>query len=406
MTYHYKRYKNYCVACPPGVSIPGMAVAHPFAPLVILRPEDPLYSQCLRPIFSLSALEQAGVSRLLPPSPASGELADFVAAHGAVVLNPGFPKCWEVLERFSNASRQALRVTLVGLGDVGGTVLTGLKLLGHELAQIRIYDPNESLCRRYVLEMSQILPPDDRPLPHVSVCPEDQLFDCDLFLFTASRGVPPLGTAGDVRMLQFEANRKMLCAYSRKARQANFPGLFCQISDPVDHLSRAVFLDSNRNEKGELDFLGLAPEQIQGFGLGVMAARAKYAARSMGLPEEDVRVYGPHGAGLVAANHPLERFDPELSASITHMTRTMNLRVRELGYKPYIAPGLSSAAVSILRLLRGQPHYGAIPLDGTYFGCVSRMTAAGPDICTESICPPLLQQIQSAYGELRDFSYD
>ena len=39
----------------------------------------------------------------------------------------------------------------------------------------------------------------------------------------------------------------------------------------------------------------------------------------------------------------------------------MNLRVRELGFKPYIAPGLSSAAVSILQLLRGQVHFGAVP---------------------------------------------
>lgn len=405
MLYHYKKFKHYCVACPSDADLPGTAVDHPFAPLVILRPEDPLFSRCIRPISTLGALEQSGVSRLLPPPAATGELADFVSAHGAVVLNPGFPHCWDVLEAFSAPRRAGFRVTLVGLGDVGGTVLTGLKLLSHELDEIRVFDPNESVCRRYELEMNQILSPDARPLPRVTICPEDQLFDCDLFLFTASRGVPPLGTPGDVRMLQYEANRKMLRAYGQKARQAKFRGLFCQISDPVDHLCRSVFLDSNRNEQGKLDFCGLAPEQIQGFGLGVMAARAEYAARAMGLSEDHLRVYGPHGSGLIAANAPADGFDPALSAQLTEATRSMNLRVRELGYKPYIAPGLSSAAVSILRLLRGQPHYGAVPIDGVYFGCISRMTAAGADIQAEPICPPLLQQLEAAYQELKEFPY-
>jgi hypothetical protein len=84
----------------------------------------------------------------------------------------------------------------------------------------------------------------------------------------------------------------------------------------------------------------------------------------------------------------------------------MNLRVRELGFKPYIAPGLSSAAVSILQLLRGQVHFGAVPLGKAYFGCQSRMTPLGPRILQEELAPPLQQRIAEAFRELEEFSYD
>ena len=42
------------------------------------------------------------------------------------------------------------------MGDVGSTVLTGLVLLGREIEEIRIFDPNEAACRRYQLELSLI----------------------------------------------------------------------------------------------------------------------------------------------------------------------------------------------------------------------------------------------------------
>lgn len=402
----YKTYKSWCVACPEEDAFPGTEVRSPFHPLLILQPADPLTSRAIYPITSLRELDREGPEALLPPQKVEGSLGDFVERHGATVLNPRFPKALSHLEALSHAPRNHLRVTLVGLGDVGGTVLTGLKLLGREIEEIQIFDPNENACRRYEMELNQVLSPEGEPLPRITICPPDRLFDCHLFLFTASRGVPPLGAQGDVRMAQFQANRQMLRSYARQARDANFQGLFCQISDPVDHLCRAVFLESNRDENGNLDFMGLLPHQIQGFGLGVMAARARYAARERGISPDTIRVYGPHGAGLVVANAPCDGYDPAISRLLTQDTRTMNLRVRDLGYKPYIAPGLSSACVSILRLLRGQHHYGAIPLGGVYFGCESVMTPHGPRIFRESLHPELLKQITAAYQELKDFSYD
>ena len=403
----YKAYRSYCLAGDTGFPEEAVPVPAPFAPLIFLHPAAPGESRCLYPVSSLTEIGQESTLALVPPPQgAEGPLEAFLQAHGGAVLNPAYPRCWELLESFQTAPKAGLRVSLVGLGDVGSTVLTGVVLLGREVEEIRIFDPNEAACRRYELEMNQILAPEGGPMPRVRPCGEGELFDCDLFLFTASRGVPPLGQAGDVRMQQFQANRDMLRHYARLARKAGFRGLFCQISDPVDHLCRAIFLESNRDGSGSLDYRGLLPEQIQGFGLGVMAARARYCGQELGIPRETIRVYGPHGAGLVAANAPTEGYDRARSASLTAATRDMNLRVRELGFKPYIAPGLSSAAVSILQLLRGQVHFGAVPLGKAYFGCQSCMTPLGPRILREELAGPLQDRIAAAFRELEEFSYD
>lgn len=385
----------------------AVPVRHPTAPLVILVRRDPLYSRGFWAIDDLGQLtEPEGPAALVPqsaPADAPQELQDFVKSHGAAVLNTAFPRGYEFAEAWFAPKPQKLRVTLVGLGDVGGTVLTALKLLGRELEEIKIFDFNEKLGRRYCLELNQILSLDGGAMPKISLCREDQLFDCDLFLFTASKGVPPVGQEqGDVRMAQYEANRAMIATYARRARAARFQGLFCQISDPVDLLARAVYLESNRGEAGHYDWQGLLPEQIQGFGLGVMAARALYYAEDMGLDLQAVRAYGPHGAGLVVANRADGDYDENLSQRLTTLAKEANLRVRDLGFKPYIAPALSSAAVSILQLVRGQYHYGAVPLGSAYFGCRSRFTALGLQTQREHIHPDLFARLEQAYRDLTE----
>lgn len=235
---------------------------------------------------------------------------------------------------------------------------------------------------------------------------EDTLFDCDLLLFTASRGVPPVGSGvADVRLVQYEKNRAMLRSYAAMAREAHFTGLFCQISDPVDPLACAVFRESNRNAAGEFDGCGLLPEQVQGFGLGVMAARARWCAQEDGIDFANGRVYGPHGSGLVAANDPAA-YDKAVSARLTERTVHANLEVRALGFKPYLAPALSSAAVSILSLVRGQPYYAALPLGGVWLGAQRRMTTLGPLQRREPLHPALLARIEAARLELEAFCHD
>ena len=407
----YRQWNNICLYSEEDLFPPeAVSASAPFEPLVILVRRDGLNSRGLWSVRSVDEVYEPESVRCLTPlceDEEGGVLADFVRQHGAAVANVTFARIFELLPRFLFPKTGGLRVTLVGLGDVGGTVLTGLKLLGHEIDEIAVFDPNEAMCRRYEMELNQVLPEDpDRPLPRVTVCPQEKLFDCDLFLFTASRGVPALGSkVGDVRMAQFEANRAMLGTYAQMARRAGFAGLFCQISDPVDHLAREVFLRSNRDDDGVYDFAGLLPEQVQGFGLGVMAARAAYYAGKESVPVAPLRVYGPHGQGLVVANSAGEDYDESLSCRLTELTRTANLAVRELGFKPYIAPGLSSAAVSVLRLLRGEDHYGAIALGGAYFGCRNRMTRRGVEICREEICGPLLDRLEETHRALREFDY-
>ena len=293
-----------------------------------------------------------------------------------------------------------LRLTLVGLGDVGGTLLTALKLLGEEIDEIGIYDPYEPLIGRYCMELGQVL---DRPRPRIVPREKEDLFDCDLFLFAASGGVPPVGARGDVRMQQLAGNRELLKQYAKQARDSGFSGLFCQISDPVDLLCSCVWWQSNLDETGTFDGKGLLPEQIVGFGLGVMAARARYYAEKQGLDPSKITAFGPHGKGLVIAND-LENYDDALSRELTQKTVEANHAVRALGFKPYIAPALSSACLSILSLLRGLPFYGAIPEGGIWFGCRAVWTGEGAKALDDvSALPPQLgDRIRAAMQELKE----
>ena len=404
-----KQWHGFCLCAEDDALFPpdAQACKTVSAPLVFLVQRDPLRSRGLFRIRDLAERSEPETVRcLMPAEPASGELAGFVRAHGAGVLNVRFQNAFSVLEAWQKPKKNGLVLTLVGLGDVGGTALLALKLLGHEFSKIQIFDPNKAQCARYELELNQVLSLDGDALPEVVSCEEKDLFHCDLFAFTASRGVPGLDTTvQDVRMAQYEANRAMVGAYARMARNTGFTGLFCQISDPVDHLSRSVFLQSNRNAAGEVDFAGLLPEQVQGFGLGVMAARAAYYAEREGIDFSAGRVYGPHGNGLIVANCCGAGYQDALSRHLTEMTQSANLQVRALGYKPYIAPGLSSAAVSLLRLLRGQAHFGAIALDGAYFGCVSRFTEQGLLLQREEICDALMERLLQTHQMLRRFDY-
>lgn len=404
----FRSWKGFCL-CDLGGGFPPEAarVNAPFAPLVFLVRRDPLKSRgCFAVGNTAQIMEPENACALLPneaPAALPG-VETFVRENGATVLNTAFARAFDHLARPQKKS--GLTATLVGLGDVGGTLLIALKLLGRELSRIAIYDPNEALCRRYEVELNQVLPPDGAPLPEIAICSQERLFDCDLFLFTASRGVPPVGSdVQDVRMAQFVRNREMLAGYARRARETAFGGLFCQISDPVDQLCRAVFLESNRDASGAFDAAGLLPEQVRGFGLGVMAARAAYNAKNDGIDFSGGRVYGPHGADLIVANHP-QNYDEALSARLTQETVTANLRVRELGFKPYIAPALSSAAVSLLRLVRGEVCCSAIPMGGAYFGCRSRTTSAGILTQREALHPALFRKIEEVQQRLERFSYD
>lgn len=317
------------------------------------------------------------------------------------------------------------RVHILALGDVGATLLLGLKVLGGgTIDTIGIYDVNEKVMDRYEREMNQMgwafeewgngdetgLSEGSRaciPLPEVIKLKEEELFDCDMFLFCASKAIPAIGVKGDVRMMQFDANRQIVEHFARKAGNAGYKGIFAVVSDPVDPLCKAALLAS-----------GLEPGQIRGYGLGVMNRRAVYYAkidpRMAAYPTEG-RAYGPHGGDLVIANS-IERYDDALSRELTKLTVEANLEVRALGFKPYLAPAISSGAMSVLRTLRGQWHYssvylgeplkggedGSLQAHGAFLGIKNRIA---PDGCTleyENLPLPaeLFERIRTAYDNL------
>lgn len=313
---------------------------------------------------------------------------------------------WEsILTAAPNTGKK--RVHILAIGDVGSTLLTGLKLLGGDvISTIGICDLSDQITARWEFEMGQInLPWDYNAFPDVEVVKPENLFDCDVFVFVASKGIPPVGSqVKDVRMAQFENNAAIVKTYARMARKANFQGLWCAVSDPVDPLAKTAYLESNKDEDGNWDGRGLRPEQVQGYGLGVMNARAAYFAKrneklSSFLTEG--RSFGPHGTGLFIANS-IENYNEEISQELTHKTVTANLVMREIGFKPYVAPALSSGALSILLTLRGEWHCGSVFLDGIFMGCKNRYTPAGVETeLLPHIPDPLFAHIQEAADHLK-----
>ena len=307
---------------------------------------------------------------------------------------------WEEVLKLSHSLGKK-RVNILAIGDVGSTLLTGLKLLGGDvISSIGICDLSDQITARWEFEMGQInLPWNYNIFPEVEVISLENLFDCDMFIFVASKGIPPVGSqVKDVRMYQFENNAKIVAHYAKMAREKRFQGLWCAVSDPVDPLAKTAYLESNRDENGVFDGKGLRPEQIQGFGLGVMNARAAYfAKRDPRLASflTEGRSFGPHGTGLFIANS-IDRYDEELSQELTRLTVTANLKMREIGFKPYVAPALSSGALSLLLTLRGEWHCGSVFLDGVYMGVKNRCTPAGVE--TE-LLPRIPDQL---FGHIRE----
>lgn len=127
------------------------------------------------------------------------------------------------------------RVHIVAMGDVGGTLLMGLSLLGGDcIGEIGIYDFNQALCQRWEHEMNQIAYPWDYDrLPTVTVLEQRQLFQCDVLVFCASKAIPPVGAAvQDVRMAQLEANSAIISQYGKAGPSGAVSGLVCRCFRP------------------------------------------------------------------------------------------------------------------------------------------------------------------------------
>ncbi len=321
-------------------------------------------------------------------------------------LNSSWPGWQEVLSR--EPASKKLTVSLAGLGDVGGILCSGLRLLGSDCIEgIKIFDMDANKLLRWELECNSILPPEDNQgYPDISRTTEEDVFNCDVFVFCVSVGVPSVGNEEtDVRLAQLRGNSRIISHYARLARAAGFKGLFAVVSDPVDMLCREAFLASNRDESGELDFKGLAPEQIKGYGLGVMYARAAHYSKDLGRHEsflEEGRAFGPHGQGLIIADS-VSNYSEEASDYLTAKAAASNLEVRSAGFKPYIAPALSSGSLSILATVRGGWHYSTNSIGGVYMGSRNRELPHGIQFETYAMPPLLYKKIEETYNYLKDY---
>lgn len=195
--------------------------------------------------------------------PASSDLTpaalEAIWAGEVAAVNICHPRWRDALD-FLRPRAGKKRVHLLAVGDVGGTLLTALKLIGGDvISSIGICDLNQNTVARWTAEMGQISWPwDYGALPEVEPVEPARLFDCDVFLFAATKSIPAVGSdVRDVRMAQFAANRPLVESFARQAREANFRGLFAVMSDPVDPLCKAAFLASNQDASGRWDGRGL-----------------------------------------------------------------------------------------------------------------------------------------------------
>ncbi|MFV0497170.1 MAG: lactate dehydrogenase [Candidatus Fimivivens sp.] len=390
MYYYQENGRIYAALSPklPLQKVDDLRAMQPRAILFEAPPENRRTTFCVTDAKQITASES--IAWLDPARIADGEVAvptdilNRIEQRTLAAVNIRHPRWREAIEMAALQPKRS-RVHLLAVGDVGSTLLTGLKLLGGDCIEtIGIFDLNAVTAARWTAEMSQIAWPwDYDALPNVEAVGTENLFDCDVFIFAATKAIPAVGSAvKDVRMAQFSANRAIVEYYAKLARSANFKGLFIVLSDPVDPLCKAAYLASNQEESGTWDGKGLLAEQVQGFGLGVMNARAAALAKqeekfSRFLTEG--RSFGPHGEGLVIANS-LSSYDDTISRELTEMVKTANLRIREIGFKPYVAPALSSGAFQLLLTLRGQWHCGSVCLGGVWFGCRNRFTSAGIEI--------------------------
>ena len=406
--YHYYTYDGRTLCSAGALPYPEISALPETGEVLWVFHRPPLSGRDTFPVTDPAQLtEREGVASLCAAPGPEGlprELTNAIRAGRVRAVNLAHPRFVELMAPLPRPEK--VRVNLLALGDVGSTLLMGLRLMGGDvISSIGICDLREGVAQRWEFELNQIqLPGPYDALPPVEIVSPEQLFDGDVFLFCASRFVPDTAVkTGDVRMAQYRLNRELAALYAQKARQARYRGLFCVVSDPVDPLCRAVLTESNRAPSGEMDYQGLFSHQVRGFGLGVMNARAAYYARKdprFASFLTEGRSFGPHGEDLVIANS-IRHYDDDLSRQLTEQAVRANLQMRELGFKPYIAPALSSGALSLLLCLRGQWHCSSTYLDGVFMGARNRVLPTGTELERLPLPQALRDRLQTTMDRLR-----
>lgn len=354
---------------------------------------------------SLLFLEKEGLELLIKPSKCSDKLPSWLIEkinnREVMCINTTFPN-WESC--LTDSIPEKWTINIIGLGDVGGNLAAGLRLVASDkINKIGIYDTEDSKIKRWNYEAGQTFSPSlELEFPEIIPLKNSDLFKCDMFVFCVSVGVPEVGKEPeDVRIAQFEGNAKILKYYSKLARESEFKGLFIVMSDPVDLLCKIAFNASNTDTCGNMDFKGLAPEQIRGYGLGVMHGRAAYFAKENGVTQykTEGRCFGPHGEGVVVADS-IKNYNKVLSENLTERTKDANLDVRAFGFKPYIAPAFSSGVLSFIETFKGGWHYSATSIGGVFMGSLNKLLPSGVVLETYEFPKDLYSKLEDTYSYL------
>ncbi|SHH01020.1 lactate/malate family dehydrogenase [Tepidibacter thalassicus] len=378
--------------------------------LYYLNKLNPLKSRKMFNIYdsSLLFIKEEGINLIHRTKNCNDKIPNWILEkikqRNIIGINTNYPN-WENILNYKHPNKW--KINIVGLGDVGSTLLIGLRLLGDDcISEIGLYGLNENNLQRLEYEINQIIDPfNNQNYPDIKILKEKDIFNCDMFIFCASKNVPSIKEkVKDVRMMQFEENSKIISYYAKKARDNNFNGLFAVVSDPVDLLCKVAFISSNKNENNNIDFNGLSPEQIRGYGLGVMNARAIYYSRQNTKTHHYIkegRAFGPHGKDLIIADS-IKNYNNELSLYLTEKAINANIDVRNTGFKPYIAPALSSGALSIIATIKGNWHYSSTYMGEVFMGAKNRLLPSGTEIEMLNLPNPLLERIKSTYNKLNN----
>ena len=111
------------------------------------------------------------------------------------------------------------------------------------------------------------------------------------------------------------------------------------------------------------------------------------------------RVFGPHGKGLIVADS-IENYDEDISEYLTNKTINANKEIRKLGFKPYVAPSLSSGALSIISTIKGDWFYGATYMGRAYMGTKCRLRNNKIEIEQLNLPSKLFEKIEKTYERL------
>ena len=252
--YHYYTYDGRTLCSAGALPYPEISALPETGEVLWVFHRPPLAGRDTFPVTDPAQLtEEEGVASLCTapcPEDVPPALRSAIRAGRVRAVNGSHPRLEELLAPVSRPEK--VRVNLLALGDVGSTLLLGLRLMGGDvISSIGICDLREGVARRWEFELNQIqLPGPYDALPPVEIVPPERLFDGDVFLFCASRFVPDTAVkTGDVRMAQYQLNRELAALYARKAREARYRGLFCVVSDPVDPLCRAVLTEKSEAKR-------------------------------------------------------------------------------------------------------------------------------------------------------------